>query len=80
MKLPAAIAAGFAAGVAFVVACHHGGTAKAGPPECAVWQFAGLQSVDIPDPVTGVKGVKELPPGWEPFGMGTAEFMRRCKP
>jgi hypothetical protein len=95
MKLSAAIAAGFAAGLAFAVACRRGGHASAAPNDCAVWQYAIL-SAAIEDTAPGgtynayVQGMTQLnypfmatnlPTGWEPFAMeGSAVVVRRCKP
>ena len=91
MKLPVAIAAGFAAGIIFVATFLHIQSAKAGPPDCAVWEIAGLPPFTaLPastiwytdasgklQPMTAF----ELPAGWEPMSPSLgSSYMRRCKP
>jgi hypothetical protein len=95
MKLPVALAAGFVAGIAFIVACHHAGPlAHAAPNDCAVWQYSVITNVADVEPagsynIKGPSGVPQpfgftattLPAGWEPMTVqGDTVLMRRCKP
>jgi len=95
MKRAGIFGLGLAAGVALVVACGQSGTgqggvssAEAAPNDCGTWQYVGIPG-DLPTvsvPISGADGTQfsidatELPSGWEPFGMGTAAYMKRCKP
>jgi hypothetical protein len=86
MKVPAAVAAGFVAGLAFVVACHHTTSAHAGPADCATWQVGYFDTTtptsncDPTEPST--YGAKcSLPSGWEPMSYdGSTVYARRCAP
>jgi hypothetical protein len=94
MKSSSMMLAGFAAGIAFVVACHHAGsTAHAGPNDCAEWEYFfedqdvdDLQAQNVSTSVQVTIGtrsvsVRDLPPGWEPFATSSsAVYLRRCKP
>jgi uncharacterized membrane protein len=90
MKVATAVAAGFAAGLAFVVACHHTTSAHAGPADCATWQVAEFDtpfssSMECTSPVTGASACAVLPSGWEPMvfnnsSNGASIVARRCAP
>ena len=95
MKRAGIFGLGLTAGIALVVACGesetgHGGvsSAEASPNDCSTWQYAGIPG-GLPTATVMVSAadgeqfsieVTELPSGWEPFGMATGAYMKRCKP
>jgi len=89
MKIATAVAAGFAAGLAFVVACHHTTSAHAGPADCASWQIAefnGTPGLTQCSPsVAGTDACLGVPSGWEPISatitnVSQTVIARRCAP
>ena len=92
MRRAAVFVLGVVAGVALVVACGQSGTglghANAAPNDCGTWQYVGIPSdlSTVSVSISGADGKQfsidaiELPSGWEPFGIGTGAYMKRCKP
>ncbi|HWE30636.1 MAG TPA: hypothetical protein VHB97_21665 [Polyangia bacterium] len=78
------LAAGFAAGIFFVVACERAGTpaAHAAPSDCAAWQYANASALDTTVVLSSTVAAAELPSGWEPFAVDAQAgvLVRRCKP
>jgi hypothetical protein len=78
------LAAGFAAGIFFVVACERAGTpaAHAAPSDCTTWQYANASKLETSVLLSSTVAAEELPSGWEPFAVDaqTGVLVRRCKP
>jgi hypothetical protein len=79
-----AVGIGFIAGIFFVVACQNVQmpNAHAAPADCAVWQYAQVNdSLRTQFLVNSATAGFELPAGWEPFAVDSADvYVRRCKP
>ena len=78
------LAAGFVAGIFFVVACERAGTpaAHAAPADCATWQYADARGLQTDILLSATVAADELQSGWEPFAVDSqgGVLVRRCKP
>ncbi len=78
------LAAGFAAGLFFVVACERLGTpsAHASPGDCTTWQYANASALETDVVLSPTVAASELQSGWEPFAVDpqVGVLVRRCKP